>query len=51
MIARYYWVHDKDFVLDTTKMTNFTQGLSMESEEIEEMIAWIKDENVKFESN
>ena len=49
MISRYYLAHDKVFVLDTTKMTNFTQSLSMESEEIEEMIAWIKDENVKFE--
>lgn len=49
MIALYYCAHDKDFVLDTPRMTNFTQSLSMESEEIEEMIGWVKDENVKFE--
>jgi hypothetical protein len=48
MIALYYCAHDKDFVLDAPRMTNFTQSLSMGSEEIEEMINWIKYENVKF---
>ena len=48
MIALYYCAHDKGFVLDAPRMTNITQSLSMESEEIEEMINWIKYENVKF---